>query len=101
MPSVVDPHHFDADPDSVFYNEDTDPTFYPDADPDPDPSLKKANISSFYTFWLDICILMRIRIQLLNVGADPDFYLMWLRIQIWIQVTKMMRILAYTDPQHC
>ncbi len=29
--SVVDPHHFDADPDS---------TYYPDADPDPDPSLQ-------------------------------------------------------------
>ncbi len=29
--SVVDPHHFDEDPDS---------TFHPDADPDPDPSFQ-------------------------------------------------------------
>jgi hypothetical protein len=41
-------------------------------------------------------IRIRIRIQLINFGADPDFYLMRMRIQ----VTKMMRILADPDPQH-
>jgi hypothetical protein len=35
--SIVDPHHFDADPDA-----ETDSTFHPDADPDTYPSLKKA-----------------------------------------------------------
>jgi hypothetical protein len=62
------------------------------------------NMLIFYTFWLDICKLMRIRIriwiriQLINFDADPDsdFYLMRMRIQ----VTKMMRILADRDPQH-
>ncbi len=39
------------------------------------------------------------RIQLINFDADPDpdFYLMRMRIQ----VTKMMRILADPDAQHC
>ncbi len=38
-----------------------------------------------------------IRIQRINFDADPDpdFYLMR------IQVTIMMRILVYPDPQHC
>jgi hypothetical protein len=46
---VVDPHHFDADPDSTyhpdadpdsdFFYADPDPTFHPDADPEPDPDL--------------------------------------------------------------
>ncbi len=91
---------------------DPDPTFYPDADPDPDPSFKKRlkllkkcqNRLMFYTFWLDICKLMRIRfrIQLINFDADPDpdFYLMRTRIRMRLQVTKMMRILADPDPQH-
>jgi hypothetical protein len=49
--SVVDPHHYDtdpdrtyhpdADPDSDFFNADPGPTFHPDADPDPDLSFKK------------------------------------------------------------
>jgi hypothetical protein len=30
--SVVDPHHYDTDPDR---------TYHPDADPDPDPSFEK------------------------------------------------------------
>jgi hypothetical protein len=56
--SVVDPHRFDADPDSTYYPDldqdsdfiwfgsgflldvDPDPTFYPDADPYPDPSFQ-------------------------------------------------------------
>jgi hypothetical protein len=55
-PVLVDPHHFDvdpnadstyhpdADPDSDFLFEadpDADPNFHSDADPDPDPSFKK------------------------------------------------------------
>jgi hypothetical protein len=40
--SVVDPHYFDADPDSTYHPDvDLDPNFHPDADPDPDPSLLK------------------------------------------------------------
>ncbi len=43
--SVVDQHHFDADPDvdpgSAYYPDgDPDPTFHPDADPEPDPSFQ-------------------------------------------------------------
>ncbi len=59
------------------------------------------------TFWLDICKLMRtriqFRIQLINFDADPgadpdpDFYSMWMRIRMRTQVIKM-RILADPDP---
>jgi hypothetical protein len=48
-------------------------------------------------------IRIRFRIQLVNfdeepdVDPDPDFYLM----RMGIQVTKMMRIYANLDPQHC
>jgi hypothetical protein len=42
---------------------------------------------------------IRIRIQLINFDADPDFYLMGMRIWIRIQVTKMKRIFADPDPQ--
>ncbi len=53
--SFVGPHHVDADPDSTyqpdvdpdsefFYGDPdffyADPAFYPDADPDPDPSFQ-------------------------------------------------------------
>jgi hypothetical protein len=54
--SVVDPHHFDADPDpdldSTYHPDaypdadldaDLDPTFHPDGDPEQDPSLKKGS----------------------------------------------------------
>jgi hypothetical protein len=44
-------------------------------------------------------IRFRIWIQLINFDEDPDFYLMRMRIRI--QITKMMRILADPDPQHC
>jgi hypothetical protein len=59
-PSVVDPHHFDADPDSTYHPDaasDADPTFHPDEDPDPDPDpsfkkrlkpLKTAEIGSYF-----------------------------------------------------
>jgi hypothetical protein len=54
--SVVDPQHFDADPDSTYHpdadpdsdflfdvdpDKDTYPTFHPHEDPVPDPSFKK------------------------------------------------------------
>ncbi len=44
-PSVVDPHHIDADPDFFLdADPDPDPTFHPDAnldlDPDPDFQIK-------------------------------------------------------------
>jgi hypothetical protein len=35
---------------------------------------------------------IRFRVPFINFDADPDFYL------IWIQVTKMMQILADPDP---
>ncbi len=58
--SVVDPHYFNADPDSIYhpdadpdpysdfywcgsgflFDADPDPTFRPDSDPDPDPSFQ-------------------------------------------------------------
>jgi hypothetical protein len=45
--SVVDPHHFDADPESTFHPDaDPDPTFHPDADPAPDPSILIMNLKS-------------------------------------------------------
>jgi hypothetical protein len=44
----VDPHHFDADPDS---------TYHPDADPDAD--------SDFFRIRLSTVMRMRIRIQIL------------------------------------
>jgi hypothetical protein len=48
--SVVDPHHFDSDPDSDFYLAQT-----------------LENRLILYTFWLVICKLMRIRIQLITL----------------------------------
>ncbi len=51
-------------------------------------------------------IQIRFRIHLINFDADPDpdadpdFYLMRMPIQMRIQVTKMMRILADPDSQH-
>ncbi len=62
-------YHPDADCD-VLFDADPDQTFHPDADPDPDPAYK--------------------------LDADPDFYLMRMRIQD----TKMIRILANPDPHH-
>jgi hypothetical protein len=44
-----------------------------------------------------IRIRYRVRIQLINFDAVPDFDLMRIRIKI----TKMMRILADPDPQYC
>jgi hypothetical protein len=99
MISVVNPHHFDAD---------LNWTFHPAVDPDPDPSFKKRlkplkkceNRLIFHTFWRDICKLMLIRIRFriqLFIDANPDFYLM----RMWIQVTKMLLIIADPDPQHC
>ncbi len=71
LDSVADPdpaYHIDVYPDPVL-------TFHFDADPDPDPSFqikaqtmkKCSNRLVFHTFWLVICKLMRIRIQLITL----------------------------------
>ncbi len=79
---------FDADP---------DPTFHPDADPDPDTSFQiKAQ-----TFEKVLKYILGCHLQIdadpdpapdsaYNFDADPDFYLMRMRIRM--QITKMMRI---------
>jgi hypothetical protein len=80
--SVADPHHLDADPDSTFhFDADPDPACHFDADPDPSLQInaqkvtlnKCSNRLIFYTFWLVICKLFRIWIQI--------FTLMRIRIQ--------------------
>jgi hypothetical protein len=96
--SVADPHHIYADPDpdpACHFDEDPEPTFHFNADPDQEPSiqikaqtLKKCSIRLiFLTFWLVICQLMRIRIQLIT--------LMW----TLILPLNLMRIHADPDPQ--
>jgi hypothetical protein len=68
----ADPHHFDADPDPACpFDADPDPACHFEADPDPDPNfhrrktLKSAQIGSYSIyFWLVICKLMRILIQI-------------------------------------
>ncbi len=83
-PSVAHTHHVDADPDQDFClsltDPDPDPTFLFDAYTDPDSSfqIKAQNLEKvlkyrliFYTFWLEICKLMRIRIRC-HFDADPD-----------------------------
>ncbi len=83
-----DPHYSDADPVLTFYfdtqtdpafhfDADRDPysTFHFDADPHPHPSFQKRlrklkkclNRFIFHSFWLLICKLMRIRIQLITL----------------------------------
>jgi hypothetical protein len=82
----VDPHHVlmwirfltyhpDADSYSDFFyaDADSDPTFNPDADPDPDPSFQIKVL--FHTFWLVICKLMQIRIQLITLMRIHNTYL--------------------------
>ncbi len=55
--SVVDPHHLNADPDPTYhFGADPDPTYHFDADPDPTS----------------------------HFDADQDFYLMRVRILIFI-----------------
>ncbi len=92
--SVADTHHIDADPDHAFhFDADPDPACHFDADPDPDPTFRSdadpdpslqinaqkvtlnkcSNRLIFYTFWLVICKLFRIWIQI--------FTLMRIRIQ--------------------
>jgi hypothetical protein len=42
---VLDPHHFNADPDPAFhFNEDPDPNFHFDADPDLAPHHSGSNL---------------------------------------------------------
>jgi hypothetical protein len=86
--SVADPHHVDADPNpACHFDADIDPypTFHCDAvpDPDPNPSFQKCTIRLiFHKFWLVICKLMRIRIQLITL----------MRMRIRIQRITSMRI---------
>ncbi len=86
---VADPYNFDADP-ACHFDADPDPTLHFDADPDPSFQIKAQNLEKkcsnrliFHTFWLVICKLMRIRIQLITLmriwirtayhfDADPD-----------------------------
>jgi hypothetical protein len=90
--SVVAPHHFDADQYSlitlmwiqmqiwilILFDADADlDPFHPDADADqdPDPSFrikaqtleKCSNRLIFHTYWVVICKLMRIQIQLITL----------------------------------
>jgi hypothetical protein len=45
--SVMDPHHFDADPDSAYHlDADPDLTFQPVADPDPSFQIKAQTLQS-------------------------------------------------------
>jgi hypothetical protein len=63
LPSVVDPHHFDADP---------DPTFHPVADPDadPDPSFQmKAQILEKELKKAHIPYILACHLQ---IDSDPD-----------------------------
>jgi hypothetical protein len=75
----VDPYHVDVD--GV------------DLDADPDSTCYRL---IFHTFWLDIYKLMRIRIQLINFDADPDFYLMRMRIRISKLVTGIENRLIFS-----
>ena len=60
------------------FDADPDPTFHPDAAPDQDTS---------FIIWLKPSYSI-------NFGSNCGFYLMW------IQVYKMMAIVADPDPQH-
>ncbi len=89
--SVADLHQVDADPDSTFYlvadpdpacrfNADPDPTFHFGADLDPDPTfqIKAQN----HTFWLFICKLMWIRVQLVTLMRIRNQFITFMRIRI-------------------
>ncbi len=61
--SIVDPPHFDADPDA-----DPDSTYHPEADPDSAITLMRILILIFFSMMqirIRLFILMRIRIQIL------------------------------------
>ncbi len=67
----MDPHHFDADPDSTYHPdagpEPVDPLFHFDADPDSTYHPDADPDSDVYLIW------MRIRIRLLTLmRSDPD-----------------------------
>jgi hypothetical protein len=87
IPSIADPHLFDADPDPTFHCEaDADPTFHCDADSDPDSNfkMKAQNLEKVFMlanipkpFWLVICKLMQIRIRSslsLRCGCESGSY---------------------------
>jgi hypothetical protein len=67
LSSVADTHHIVADA---------------DADPDPSFQVKAQNLEKvlmacrliFHTFWLVVCKLMRMRIQLIIFDPDPGPY---------------------------
>ncbi len=80
--SVADPPHFDADPDPACH-----------LDPDPSFPLKWcSNMLIFHTFWLFICKLMRIRIQLITLMRMQIQILLITLKRIWIQPFNLMRI---------
>ncbi len=105
--------NFNADPDSSFhFNADPDPTIClnVDSDLDPAPHQSDANLRplvyrfSKAPFWASAPPLWAFTtlngsifepLKLLNFdNADPV-------MQIWIQLSKKMRILADPDPQNC
>jgi hypothetical protein len=92
--SVADPDpacHFDADP---------DPAFHFDADPYPSFLIKKkcSNRLILLTFWLVICKLMRIRIQLITLIRIQLTTLMRIRIQILLFNLMRIRNHNTSDP---
>jgi hypothetical protein len=72
--SVVDPHHFDEDPDA-----DLDSTYHPDADPDAD-------------YHFDADPDADSDPDVFGADPEPDFYFMRIWIRMRIQFTKMMWI---------
>jgi hypothetical protein len=58
-------------------------------------------VGFFGFFWVGFLMPTLVSGLAYHFDADPDFLLMWLRILMQIQVTKMMRIHADPDPQNC
>jgi hypothetical protein len=89
--SVVDPHHYDADPDL---------TYHPDADPDADP------VSDFYLMRIRVRIrlftLMRIRIWIQNLASKKRLKPLkkcsnrLICHTFWLFICKLMRIRFFT-----
>jgi hypothetical protein len=79
--SVVDPHHFDADPDAdpLFYlMRIRIPIFHPEADPYRDPSFQiKAQTLDKVLKQAHIQYILACHLQIdADPDPDPDFYLM-------------------------
>ncbi len=79
---VADPHHIDADPNPAFYFESGCGSGSLLPNKSSKPWKKCSNRLMFRTFWLVICKLMRIRIQLITL----------MRIRIRILPFNLMRI---------